>query len=258
MNDRLPQKASGRRGLVVVLVAALVLVTQGASASGIPVVDGVHLGISKFAWVEQYRQMLDELQKQKEQLQTQMKQYDQMKLKMAAFSSQTSFREDIDSTFPERGVNEGAAEKCGAAAPTGGANIDARKQQYTLCVRIVQTENRRFNMMRKVLENIRTKDAEIQALIAERNSLGDDEFGRLGVIDYDIKVIEAQIQADLQAKATTLEAYNTFLLGLREENQRVAAVVLRGESGRGDTLVGQIVSHGTLKLALQAARQRDR
>lgn len=257
MNSR-PQAGRNRRRMAGLVVAGLVFATSAVQASGIPVVDGVHLGISKLAWIEQYAQKAQELSRQIEQLQTQIKQYEQMQLKGSSFNSQTGYREDIDSTFPERQVNDGVQDKCGRTAPTSGANLDVRKQQYELCVRIVQTENRRYNMMRKVLEGIQEKDKRIQDLIAERNALGADEYGRLAVINTNIAALETQQQNDLQNNHTMLEAYNTFLLGLHEENQRVAAIALKGSSARSSGIVGEIVSYGTLKLALQVARQRDR
>lgn len=256
MNSR-PQAGRNRRRMAGLVVAGLVFATSAVQASGIPVVDGVHLGISKLAWIEQYAQKAQELSRQIEQLQTQIKQYEQMQLNAGSFVSVTGLREDLDLTFPERDVNEGVADKCGPRAPSSGTNLDARMKQYTLCVRIVQTENRRFNVMRGVLDDIREKDKVIQKLVEKRNALGPDDFGRITVINTDIAMLEAQQQIDLQNAQTTLSAYNTFLQGLQEENLRVAETVLKGSSGNGG-VVGEIASYGTLKLALQVARQRDR
>lgn len=257
MNDRLPKRAPRRRFAVICLVASLVLAAQGAWASGIPVVDGAHLGISKLAWIEQYRQMAEEFQKQKQQYDTQVRQYEQMKLTAAPFKSDTGHREDFAEMFPPRAINDGVTPSCGASAPSGGTNVEYRALQYELCIRIVQLENRRYNMLRAVFEKIQEKDDAIQDLIAERNSLGADEFGRLSTINTNIAALETQIQMDLQANQTMLEAYNAHLQSMREENQRVAALALKGTKGPGG-VVGQIVGYGTLKLALQAARLRDR
>ena len=246
-----------RGGALGVLVAGLMLVASTAHASGVPVVDGVHLGISKFAWVEQYRQMYEEFQKQKQQYETQVRQYEQMKLTAAPFKSATGHREDMDTIFPPRGINDGVVTSCGNTQPSGGANVEYRMQQYQLCIRIVQLENRRYNTLREVFTRIRQKDDKIQTLIAERNALAADEFGKLQTINTNIAALETQVQMDLQANHTMLEAYNAHLQGLREENQRIAALVLKGSKGPGG-VVGQIASYGTLKLALQAARLRDR
>lgn len=245
-----------RGGLAGLVAAGLVFATSGAQASGVPVVDAVHLGISKLAWVEQFAQMTNELKKQVEQYETQVKQYQQMKLDATEFKSDTGYREDIAASFPERDVNDGVQAQCGTS-PAGTVNQGARVQQYTICVRIVQTQNRRYNMVRNVFEGIREKDEVIQDLNAERNSLGEDEIGKQQSIDSKIALLEAQIQMDLQAHNTTLEAYNNFLQGLREENHRIAASVLNGSRGPGG-VIGEIAAHGTLKLALQAARLRER
>lgn len=246
-----------RGGAVGVLAASLMLVGSTAHASGVPVVDGVHLGISKFAWVEQYRQMYEEFNKQKEQYETQLRQYEQMKLTAAPFKSATGHREDMGTVFPPRDVNDGVVASCGNTSPSGGANVEYRVQQYQLCIRMVQLENRRYNMLREVFGKIKEKDDRVQALIAERNALAPDEFGKLQTINTNIAALETQIQMDLQANLTTMEAYNAHLQGMREENQRIAALALKGSRGPGG-VVGQITSYGTLKLALQAARLRDR
>lgn len=253
-----PRNTSRNRlgGAAGLLVAGLMLVTANANA-GIPVIDGAHLGISKFAWVEQYRQMYEEFQKQKQQYETQLRQYEQMKLTAAPFKSDTGHRENFAEMFPPRGINDGVVDSCGNTAPSGGANVEYRAQQYELCIRIVQLENRRYNMLREVFAKIQLKDEAIQKLIAERNALSADEFGKLTTINTNIAALETQIQMDLQANQTMLEAYNAHLQSLREENQRVAALALKGSKGPGGVL-GQIAGYGTLKVALQAARLRDR
>lgn len=247
-------RMAGRAGF---LVAGLLLFASNVHASGIPVVDGVHLGISKFAWIEQYRQMYEDFQKQKQQYETQLRQYQQMKLTASPFKSETGHRENFGEMFPPRAINDGVVQSCGATAPTGGANVEYRAQQYELCIRIVQLENRRYNMLRAVFAKIQEKDDAIQDLIEERNSLDADEFGKLSTINTNIAALETQIQMDLQANQTMLEAYNAHLQSLREENQRVAALALKGTKGPGG-VIGQIAGYGTLKLALQAARLRDR
>lgn len=244
-----------KTALFVSIIACALAAAPGAQASGVPVIDAVHLGISKFAWVEQYAQMREELQRQRQQYDTQLRQYEQMQLGASAFSSRAGHRVEFDEAFPERMLDEGVDKRCGADRPASGGRLAVRQGQYDVCVQIVRTGNRRFNVLRSVLAGIRDRDAEIQRLIERRNALGEDDLGRLEAVKADLAAVETRLHNDLRDAHATLEAYDGVLAGLHEQNRQLAAQAFKGGPG---SAVGEVVYHGTLRLALDAARQRSR
>lgn len=244
-----------KTGLVVPIIACALALAPGARAAGVPVIDAVHLGISKFAWVEQYAQMHEELQRQRQQYDTQLRQYGQMRLGATTFSSRTGHRVDFDQAFPERMPDDGVDGRCGVDRPATGGSLAVRQGQYDVCVQIVRTENRRFNLLRRVLAGIRDRDGEIQQLIERRNSLGEDDLGRLEAVKADIAAVETRLHNDLRDAHATLEAYDGVLAGLHGQNRILAEQAFKGGPR---SAVGEVVYHGTLRLALQAARQRSR
>ena len=69
--------SASKRRLASMVALILIAPWSGTHASGVPVVDGAHIGVNKFAWIEQYRQMYQELQRQMDQYRTQIRELEQ-------------------------------------------------------------------------------------------------------------------------------------------------------------------------------------
>lgn len=250
---------SSRRGLRALATASLAMVgvlgVGSVSAGGIPVVDGIHLGLTKLGWVGQYAQMYDEfakLQEQYTELQEHTKQlqeqYNQMLVKGATYNLTPGYRENIDTQFPERDINYGVTERCKKK------NNPVGEEQYNLCVATVQTENRRFNAVRALLNDVKTNDAQLQAAVAEREDIPETNLGALHSNSNRQASIQAKMENDLQNAQYTLDAYDAALATLKRETE----VLARKGLNNHNNLLGTAIQGASLKLALQAARQRER
>ncbi|MEN1941066.1 hypothetical protein WCE41_08100 [Luteimonas sp. MJ246] len=216
----------------------------GPAAAQWAVVDVPHTVKTALGWVAQYQQTVDDLQKQAEQLRTLDKQYEQALVTGNAYSGTSGHREN----FQARDDDAGLAERCGSR-PAG-----HRKgtEQYAYCRSIVRTENRRFNALVAMLEDVGERDDELRAAYAEREGIRPEEEGKLASNTNRILSIQGQLQNDVQSGERLMSAYDTALRVLRENHVRVANEAL-SETGPGAVVAGL-----ALKVALQGARARDR
>lgn len=251
--NRFSKRSFAVAGMVVVSVLA----TNGAGASGIPVVDGVHLGLTGQGWIAQYGQMYAEYAKQLEQLttqinqlQTQVKQYQQMYVKGTAYKPALAYRENIEQRFPAREIGEGVKEWCGSKP----RNNPVGPQQYDYCVATIQTQNRRYNAMRQLLKDVAENDKQLEAARVERENIGETDQGALQANTNKVASIESKMQNDIQNAKYTMDAYDAVLATLQADMVRSAQTALNNKN----ELLGTAVQGGALKLALRAARSRDR
>lgn len=237
------------------VMALILLVPWGATqASGLPVVDGVHIGINKFAWIEQYRQMYQELQRQMDQYRTQIRELEQKYVNGPSFNGGLGYRE----TLSERGLNDYVAERCGTGSGlrTGPAQLKSiADRQFKNCVAIIQTENTRYNVMVRVLKNLDVRDRQMEELKKQAAAVPADQPGALERVKANIAQLEAYVALDIQNANTLLDAYDASLKALNTEQVWLGQAAFNGK-GRG--LLGDVVQYGALKGALQVARSRDR
>jgi|SRR5690554_1214672 len=228
-------------GLVLVLCGACV---AGPAAAQWAVVDVPHTVKTALGWVAQYQQMIESYQRQVEQLQTLNKQYEQALVTGTAYSGTAGHRE----SFEKRDADADLVERCGATP----ARHSKGQEQFTYCISIVRTENRRFNAIVDMLEVVNERDGELREAYAEREAIGEDEEGKLASNTNRILSIQGQLQNDVQSGERLMAAYDTALRALRENHVRLANEALQGEPGAA------LVQGVALKLALQAARERER
>lgn len=208
------------------------------------VVDVPHTVKTALGWVAQYQQMIEDYKRQFEQLQTLNKQYEQALVTGQAYSGSKGYRE----RFKPREDDEGLVERCG----TEPARHRTGEEQHGYCISIVRTENRRFNALVAMLEDVDARDEELREAYAERASIGAEEEGKLASNSNRILSIQSQLQNDVESGERLLAAYDTALRLLRENHVRLANEALNGTPG-------QAVAQGVaLKVALRAARERDR
>jgi hypothetical protein len=236
-----PRRRQGRLAIALALCGALAAEPAAAQWA---VVDVPHTVKTALGWVAQYQQMIESYQRQVEQLQTLNKQYEQALVTGAAYSGSAGVREN----FEKRDQDADLASRCG----TGPARHSKGVEQYTYCTSIVRTENRRFNALVDMLDVVNDRDEELRAAYAERAGIGPEEEGKLASNTNRILAIQGQLQNDVQSGERLVAAYDTALRALREHHVRLANEALQG--GSGDALVQGVA----LKLALRAARERDR
>lgn len=198
----------------------------------------------------QYSQQIQQFQKQIDQYKTQLEQYEQMFVQGLAYKPEPSYREDIDTRFPPRGINEGVTEICGSQPKS---NPVGRKQ-FDNCIAKVQTQNRRYNAMRELLKEVAANDRALEQARTERAGIDPKAQGALQANTNKMMSIQSKMQNDVQNGKYTIDAYNAMLVSLNDETARLARVALHNENG----LLNTAVQGAALKLALRAARMRDR
>ena len=236
------------------VIAFGVLSNTDTQASGVPVVDGAHIGVNKFAWVAQYQQMYQELQRQMEQYRTQIRELEQKYVSGPSFSGAAGYRE----TLSERGLNDYVADRCGdgTGPRPGPAKIkEIAERQFRNCVAIIQTENTRYNVMVRVLKNLDVRDKQMEELKKQAALVPADQPGALERVKANIAQLEAYVELDLQNATTLLSAYDASLKALNTEQVWLGQAAFNGKKGG---LVDTVVQYGALKGALEVARSRDR
>lgn len=249
MNVKSTRKSKHRmfNPLVLVNVALIGTLAVGdVQAAGIPVIDVPHTIKTALGWIAQYQQMINNYRQEIEQLQTLNKQYEQALVNGDTFDGEPGYREK----FEQRLLNDGVEESCGSEPK----NNPVGPQQYDYCVAIVRTENRRFNAMVRMLEDVEERDRQLKEAVEERRRIGKDEQGKLESNTNRILSLQSQLQNDVQNSATLMDAYEAALTSLREDQIRTANTALKSQS----TLLGNATQGAALKLALRAARARER
>ena len=233
-----------RKGMAGWLLAACIVCPAGPASAQWAVVDLPHTVKTALGWVAQYQQMIEDYKGQIEQLQTLNKQYEQALVTGQGYSGSAGLRE----SFGERALDEGLVERCGTAP----ARHPKGTEQHAYCSAIVRTENRRFNAVVAMLEDVEARDAELREAYEERAGIQAEEEGKLASNTNRILSIQGQLQNDMQNAESLMNAYDTSLRALRENHVRVANEALTGSAG------SQVAQGVALKAALQAARGRER
>ena len=236
--------AGSKRGRAAAGLMLAALLAAAPASAQVAVFDVPHTIKTILGWIAQYQQMWQDYQSQIDQLSTLDKQYQQALVAGAAYEGSPGHREQ----FTERGLGEGLVDRCGSEPrnnPTGA-------EQHMYCSAIVNTENRRFNAMVAMLEDVEARDAELRETYAERAGIGADEQGKLASNTNRILAIQGQLQNDVQNAETLLGAYDATLRTLQADQVRAANKSFRSSG------TDQLIQGVALKLALRGARLRER
>ncbi|RYE72763.1 MAG: hypothetical protein EOO81_02525 [Oxalobacteraceae bacterium] len=260
MNVKTKSDSKKRGSKYVTFASGLVLgcglATGGAThASGVPVIDIPHTIFTQLGWGMDYAEQIDQLAKLKEQYDKLKEQYDaqleqmrQLQIgasggysgkpgKKAELPAKRSRYQDEDKACPE-------FEK----APVPG--------QRAVCKNIVRFQNDQYNQLVDVLELEQKRTEELEKIYAEREGIKSDEPGRLQDNSNKIMSIQARAQLDMQNAKTTLDAYQSVVVSLEQEQARSTQMALEGR--KDGSLVAGLVRGASLGLALEGARARDR
>ena len=232
------------------------LATGGAKGGGMPVIDIPHTFLTQFGWLSDYGEQVDQLAKLKEQYAKLQEQYqaqlEQMKQLQIGDTGGYNGKPGKKSELParrDRHLNEEAACPQVEKAPVPG--------QRTICKSIVRYQNDQYNQLIDVLELEEKRTQELEAIYAERSGIRKDEPGRLQDNTNKLNALQARTQLDIQNAKTTLDAYQSVVVSLQQEQARSTDEALAGRKNNGN-LVASLVRGASLGLALEGARSRDR
>ncbi len=241
------------------ILAVGLLASSGAWGQWI-VADPIHTQINRFAWVAQYQQKYDELRRQIQQYEAQLRDIEQKYVRGEAFKGGAGYRE----TLAERGLNDFVEARCGTASglPRAPQRIaEVARRQLENCTAIVQTENTRYNVMVRILNRLAERDREMDEIRRQAESVPADQPGALARVDNNIAQVEARLEADVQNATTLLGAYDAALQALHVEQVWLGQAAFTDDAARRGGLGGLLdtaVQYGTLKAALGVARRRQR
>ncbi len=226
------------------------------AASAMPVVDLPHTLLTKLGWLADYSEQVDQLTKLKEQYDKLKEQYDaqleQMRQLQIGATGGYNGKPGKKAELParrDRHLNEESACPEVKKAPVPG--------QRAICKSIVRYQNDQYNQLVDVLELEEKRTKELEAIYAERAGIRKDEPGRLQDNTNKIASLQARTQLDMQNAKTTLDAYQSVVVSLQQEQARSTDEALEGRKKDG-TLVAGLVRGASLGLALDVARKRDR
>lgn len=240
-------------GLAAVMLGGFL--TAGVASAQWVVTDPGHTIANKMAWIAQYQQMYQELQRQMEQYRTQIRELEQKYVNGPSFNGGLGYRE----TLSERGLNDFVVDRCGKGGglSTGPNQLKTvTERQYRNCVAIVQTENTRYNVMVRILKNLDVRDKQMEELNQQAASVPKDQPGALERVNNNIAQLEAYVSLDIENAKTLMEAYDAGLKALNTEQVWLGQAAFSNKGGDG--LLDTAIQYGALKGALEVARRRDR
>jgi len=231
------------RGVWVGVVA--VLFSAQAGATGIPVVDALHIVQTTYGHYAKYVQDAIQYGKEIEEWKRTYDHYRQQLIQGNLYQGQAGQMPG----FTKRDSDQGVTESC----PMPSLTDTLATQQFELCQQIVRAQNAQYNEIVKILETANKRDQELQQIYADRQSVGTDQ-GRLAANDNQLSSFQARVQMDVQYAELVVDTYDSYLARLKEDQVRLAREVLTGKAG----VVGDIVRGAALSGALKAAKKRDR
>lgn len=250
------------------LLVALAGVSANVQAQW-AVVDAPHTVLTQTGWVAQYKQFYEELSK----VQTQM---DNLKFNMEKYSLSAGIL-PVESMPEKRRVDYMVNERCsdnqsGLLSGVNGAvqnlvqgflsngesnpkSLDATvARQRQICALIVQTENVRYNVMVDLLETSKQRDRSMEEIRGGMRS-ATDSTGQLQMQQAKLDDLQGQLTNDAQKAKILMDTYGATLSTLRDEKAWLARNAYKVS---GKSMAGQLIQYGSLKLALEAAKTRDR
>lgn len=237
------------------LVLGCGMAVVGVSRAGMPVIDIPHTFLTQFGWLADYGEQVDQLAKLKEQYDKLQEQYqaqlEQMKqLQIGATGGYNGKPGKKAELPPKRDRYAGEDSACPEVkkAPVPG--------QRAVCKNIVRFQNDQYNQLVDVLELEEKRTQELEAIYAERAGIRKDEPGRLQDNTNKLNALQARTQLDMQTAKTTLDAYQSVVVSLEQEQARSTQKALEGR--KTGNLVAGLVRGASLGLALEGARARDR
>lgn len=165
----------------------------------------------------------------------------------------------LSNEFPRRDDSWGVIDTCGSNGggisgiltgllpsilPAIGDNVG--QTQKTICVQIVQAQNRKYNSTVDLLTTLTQQQSDLLNKIeAQRNNMSTGQ-GDLAANDNEVARFQAKINMELQFWQTNQSAYDSFIDSLKRQQSNEAKKALTGSS-----IIGQVINAAALQTALQ-------
>ena len=190
--------------------------------------------------------------------------YQQQLAALRAFQDQAmamGITDKIEERAPAYGMADACPDASGAMSFSSlfspfslNMNGNIVEQQQEICQRIVLAQNAKYNEAVKMLKNIKKRSGELDRVSSARDSVGTSQ-GKLDSNTNDVDAILARVTLDMQYMQASVGAYDEYILGMKEDQGRLAT---RAMSGGKKSWVGTVVQGATLKGALEVLKTRDR
>lgn len=257
------------------LVSALLLgFGSNAFATGIPVVDGAHIGASNLGHYGTYGQIGKQILEAKKQLEEAQRIYANVQKNLIKSSGLKDSGINMDDAFKERDSGFGMQARCPGTAlsmnprellsafviNTKGGLKEIKEEQQKVCQRIVFAENLQFNETVKMLNLLRKQDDKLKGIVSRREQVK-DEPGPLQENTNELITYLSGAERDGQYNKAVIDAYDVYIVTLNRQQQMLTQVAMAGnasDDSLGGALTRKLVQGATLKLALDSVGNRDR
>ncbi len=190
--------------------------------------------------------------------------YRQQLISLGGMSINPTALKNPNADFPYVDPDYGLADAC--RAPRGGdvigtikntfrpdPNKDILEQQLDICGRIVRAENLKYNETVRYLNNLRSRQLELNTLDERRRGVGKEQ-GKLQAVAYDVQRFEQSSKMDIDNWQAMMLAYDNYIGQLNKYQQRLAQRALRGK--QPDVLTA-VVQGAVLKKVLDEKKDKD-
>ncbi|MEO8001700.1 MAG: hypothetical protein ABI644_07465 [Arenimonas sp.] len=250
--------------LLTLTTVALICMLSASSAYCMPVADLPH---TLQAYITHLLRYVRQGQQYAEEVQHNIRDYTHMQQQLISIGGLRDVSMTMTDTFAERPANFGMAAACPGAdnsislsALTQAFTLDMsgeiKKQQAQICQRIQMAKNTQYNEAVKMLKTIREQDTQLSEIAQERLDVGTDE-GKLAANDNKLRQYLARSSTSMQYSTTVIQAYETYIKSLQDNQQMLTQQALTGNNGDetfATTLARKFVQGATLKIALDSAR----
>jgi hypothetical protein len=229
----------------------------GSAQAVLPVIDPGHISTTYTSWLGQWSKEAAQWAKEGQRW---MQQYQHMQQQLIQLQGFMSTSMPMTGDFKERDEIYGM-EQCGGDGSTidwseviaPDMNGDITDQQLKICQKTVLAKNKQYNETVRMLKKLRERGAEFKQIETRRGAVGSNQ-GKLEANDNDVSRFNTRMQMDLDYWQATMKAYDSYIVSMNQDQERLANQALKGPS----RVFGTVMQGVALKAALKGARSRDR
>lgn len=204
-------------------------------------------------WTETVKQYQEQLDHYKQQL---------IQLKALQNMGQSTMADN----FAERPQDYGLEEDCPGVPGNGlsglmkqfkslAPNMQGKlvEEQLKVCARIVLARNAQYNESVRMIKRLIERNNKFKEVEKQRNKVGTSQ-GALAANDNEVQRFVARNAMDVDYWQAQMKAYDSYILGLKDDQSRLARRALRGDKDSLLAPLGQLVQAVTLKAALSTLK----
>ncbi|MFC6839684.1 hypothetical protein [Xanthomonas theicola] len=207
--------------------------------------------------VQEYAEQAKRWAETAKQYQQQLQHYQQQLIKLQRLNLGQSPMAD---NFAERPQGYGLEDSCPGANASGLSGLlqqfkslapdmqgKLNEEQLKVCARIVMAQNAQYNETVRMLKRLIDRNNQFKTVVEkQRDNVGTSQ-GALAANDNEVRRFATQNTMDLNYWQAQMQAYDTYIVALKDDQSRLARRALEGNKGN---LLGQIVQTVALKAAL--------